>query len=60
MHWHCEGQKKDGDLRYSDSTTYQNLHEAYLSFEAKIQNIRLRLAADGFNRISNTVIVHSP
>lgn len=42
MHWHCKGRAKDGDLRHpADSKACQDWHEAYLSFEAKIRNIRL-------------------
>ena len=57
MTWHAFGRKNDGKLRHpADSDTWRAMDARYPHFSSETRNIRLGVAADGFNpfRTMNT------
>ncbi|XP_074336422.1 uncharacterized protein LOC141673568 [Apium graveolens] len=60
MTWHALAQKKDGKLRHpADGKGWKSLDTKYPEFGAEMRNVRLGLAADGFNPYRSMNISHS-
>ena len=60
MRWYEEERTKDGvQRRPADSITWRTFDERNPSFATDCQNIRLGLAADGFNPFKLISIAHS-
>ncbi|XP_074363733.1 uncharacterized protein LOC141704386 [Apium graveolens] len=60
MLWHAKGRKKDGKLRHpADAEAWKALDARYPQFSSENRNIRLGLAADGFNPFRTMNISHS-
>ncbi|XP_074377147.1 uncharacterized protein LOC141718667 [Apium graveolens] len=60
MVWHALGCKKDGKLRHpADAEAWKKMNALYPQFSLENRNIRLGLAADGFNPFRSMNINHS-
>ncbi|XP_074374253.1 uncharacterized protein LOC141714644 [Apium graveolens] len=60
MTWHALSRKKDGQLRHpADGKGWKSMDGKYPEFAAKMRNVRLGLAADGFNPYGSMNIFHS-
>ncbi|XP_074347515.1 uncharacterized protein LOC141686375 [Apium graveolens] len=60
MLWHAKGRKKDDKLRHpADAEAWKALDARYPQFSSENRNIRLGLAADGFNPFRTMNISHS-
>ncbi|XP_074377722.1 uncharacterized protein LOC141719247 [Apium graveolens] len=60
MIWHALARKKDGKLRHPvDGKGWKSLDTKYPEFGAEMRNVRLGLAADGFNPYRSMNISHS-
>ncbi|XP_074322757.1 uncharacterized protein LOC141659727 [Apium graveolens] len=60
MLWHAKGRKKDGKLRHpADAEAWKALDARYPQFSSENRNIRLGLAADGFNPFCTMNISHN-
>ncbi|KAK9910877.1 hypothetical protein M0R45_034814 [Rubus argutus] len=60
MKWHAEDRTKDDVLRHpADSLVWKTLDERYPNFASYSRNVRLGLAADGFNPFRTMSIAHS-
>ncbi|XP_074325524.1 uncharacterized protein LOC141663604 [Apium graveolens] len=60
MLWHAKGRKKDGKLRHpADVEAWKAFDACYPQFSSENRNIRLGLAADGFNPFRTMNISHS-
>ena len=60
MKWHAEGRVNDGLLRHpADSEAWKSFDSKYIKFSSKPRNVRLGLAADGFNPCENMSSTHS-
>ncbi|XP_074350584.1 uncharacterized protein LOC141689948 [Apium graveolens] len=58
--WHALARKKDGKLRHPiDGKSWKSLDTKYPEFGAEMRNVRLGLAADGFNPYRSMNISHS-
>ena len=54
MKWHANGHVNDGLLRYHvDSEAWKSFDSKYIEFSSEPRNVRLGLAADGFNLYGN-------
>ncbi|KAL8154920.1 hypothetical protein AgCh_000324 [Apium graveolens] len=61
MRWHTLGRTKDGKLRHSaDALAWKAMDARYPDFEAENQNVRLGVAADGFNPYRSMNLSHKP
>ena len=60
MKWHANGHVNDGLLRHpADSKAWKSFDSKYIEFSLKPRNVRLGLAADGFNLYGNMSSTHS-
>ena len=60
MTWHAKGRKKDGKLRHpADAEAWKSMDARYPQFSSEIRNVRLGIAADGFNPFRTMNTVHS-
>lgn len=60
MRWHATECPKDGFMRHpSDSPAWKHLDLQYPEFGAEVRNVRLGLAADGFNPFGNMSSAYS-
>ena len=60
MKWHAKGRVNVGLLRYpADFEAWKSFDSKYIEFSSKPCNVRLRLAADGFNSYGNISSTHS-
>ncbi|XP_074355859.1 uncharacterized protein LOC141695518 [Apium graveolens] len=60
MVWHALGRKKDGKLRHpTNAEAWKKMDALYPQFSLENRNIRLGLAADGFNPFRSMNINHS-
>jgi hypothetical protein len=60
MPWHKTGRSVDGILRHPvDGTSWQEFDSRYPEFASEARNVRLGLAADGFNPFGNMCSPHS-
>ena len=60
MKWHAKGRVNDGLLKHSaDSEVWKSFDSKYIEFSSKSCNVRLGLAADGFNPYGNMSSTHS-
>ena len=60
MTWHEVGRIKDGKLRHpADAEAWKSLDVRYPDFDAENRNVRLGLAADGFNPYRTMGLNHS-
>ena len=60
MRWHAEGRTKDGCLRHpADSPAWKTFDFFHEDFSSEHRNIRLGLAADGFNPFKTMSVSHS-
>lgn len=60
MRWHATKCPKDGFMRHpSDSPVWKHLDLIYPEFGVEIHNVRLGLAADGFNPFGNMSSAHN-
>ena len=60
MKWHTNGRVNDGLLRHpADSKTWKSFDSKYIEFSSEPRNMRLGLAADGFNPYRNMNTSHS-
>ncbi|XP_040364563.1 uncharacterized protein LOC121050060 [Rosa chinensis] len=60
MKWHAEDRTKDDVLRHpADSLVWKTLDEKFPDFSSDSRNVRLGLAADGFNPFRTMSIAHS-
>lgn len=61
MKWHSEERLEEyGVIRHpADTPAWKSLDERYPDFSSDIRNVRLGLAADGFNPFGNMNIAHS-
>ncbi|XP_028074698.1 uncharacterized protein LOC114277071 [Camellia sinensis] len=54
MKWHAEGRTNDGIMRHpADSMAWKTFDSRYVDFSFDSRNVRLGLAADGFNPYGN-------
>ena len=54
MKWHAKGHAKHGLLRHpTDSEAWKSFDSKYIEFSSEPRNVRLGLAADGFNLYGN-------
>ena len=60
MKWHANGRVNDGLMRHPiDSETWKSFDSKYIEFSSEPRNVRLGLAADGFNPYGNISTSHS-
>ena len=60
MKWHAVGHVNDGLLRHlADSEHWKSFDSKYIEFSSEPRNVRLGLAADGFNLYGNMSSTHS-
>ena len=60
MVWHNTGRSEEGTMRHPvDGTAWKHLDTKYFSFSSEPRNVRLALAADGFNPFGNMSSKHS-
>ncbi|XP_062013496.1 uncharacterized protein LOC133729885 [Rosa rugosa] len=60
MKWHAEDRTKDDVLRHpADSPVWKTLDQKFPDFSSDSRNVRLGLAADGFNPFRTMSIAHS-
>ncbi|XP_028051175.1 uncharacterized protein LOC114255823 [Camellia sinensis] len=60
MRWHVEGRIDDGKMRHpADSPVWKNFDTLYPKFASEPRNVRLGLAADGFNPFKAMNVAHS-
>ncbi|XP_028102273.1 uncharacterized protein LOC114301519 [Camellia sinensis] len=60
MRWHVEGRIDDGKMRHpADSLVWKNFDTLYPKFASEPRNVRLGLAADGFNPFKAMNVAHS-
>ncbi|XP_074356308.1 uncharacterized protein LOC141696010 [Apium graveolens] len=60
MTWHALSRKKDGRFRHlADGKGWKSMESKYPEFAAEMRNVRLGLAADGFNPYRSINISHS-
>nr|XP_043637986.1 uncharacterized protein LOC122608986 [Erigeron canadensis] len=61
MTWHATGQSTEvGKMRHPvDGTTWKDFDARYPDFASEPKNVRLRLAADGFNPFGNMSVSYS-
>ena len=60
MKWHTNGRVNDGLLRHpADSKTWKSFDSKYIEFSSEPCNVRLGLAADGFDPYGNISSTHS-
>jgi hypothetical protein len=60
MRWHAEDRTRDGVLRHpTDGEAWRSFDILHLDFMADSRNVRLGLAADGFNPFGNMSTSHS-
>ena len=58
--WHVNGRTNDGIIRYpADSDAWKMFDTTHLQFSSEPRNVRLRLAADGFNPFGIMSTTHS-
>ena len=58
--WHAKGRVNVGLLRHpADFEAWKSFDSKYIEFSSKPCNVRLRLAADGFNSYGNISSTHS-
>ncbi|KAK9990118.1 hypothetical protein SO802_025103 [Lithocarpus litseifolius] len=60
MKWHANGRVNDGLMRHpADSEAWKSFDSKYIEFSSEPRNVRLGLAADGFNPYGNMSTSHS-
>ncbi|XP_030946005.1 uncharacterized protein LOC115970519 [Quercus lobata] len=60
MKWHANGRTEDGVMRHpADSDAWKMFDTTHLQFSSKPRNVRLGLAADGFNPFGMLSTTHS-
>lgn len=60
MTWHAVGRKDDGKLRHpADAVAWKTMDALYPEFSAENRNVRLGVAADGFNPFRTMSLSHS-
>ncbi|XP_073057930.1 uncharacterized protein [Primulina eburnea] len=60
MQWHSKKRVVDGILRHpADSQAWKAFDERHHDFASDVRNVRLGLAADGFNPFKNQSVSHS-
>ena len=60
MKWHVNGRMNDGLIRHpADSKAWKSFDFKYIEFSSEPRNVRLGLAADGFNPYGNMSTTHS-
>ena len=60
MRWHSTGGAEDGTMRHPvDGTSWKEFDKKYPNFSKEPRNVRLALAADGFNPFGNMSSAHS-
>ena len=60
MKWHAKGHANHGLLRHpTDSEAWKSFDSKYIEFSSEPRNVRLRLAADGFDPYGNMSSTHS-
>ncbi|CAN6172856.1 unnamed protein product [Urochloa humidicola] len=60
MRWHSKGRTQDGLLRHpADSPAWKNFDATQHEFSSEVRNVRLGLAADGFNPFGNMNVSYS-
>ncbi|XP_028105558.1 uncharacterized protein LOC114304604 [Camellia sinensis] len=60
MRWHTKGRIDDGKMRHpADSPVWKNFDNLYPKFASEPRNVRLGLAADGFNPYKAMNVSHS-
>ncbi|XP_074377420.1 uncharacterized protein LOC141718947 [Apium graveolens] len=60
MRWHAVGRKEDGKLRHpADAKAWKSMDACYPDFSSEIRNVRLGVAADGFNPFRSMNLSHS-
>ena len=60
MKWHANGRVNDGLMRHPvDSETWKLFDSKYIEFLSEPRNVRLGLAANGFNPYGNMSSTHS-
>ncbi|XP_028116383.1 uncharacterized protein LOC114314134 [Camellia sinensis] len=60
MRWHVEGRIDDGKMRHpADYPVWKNFDTLYPKFASKPHNVKLGLAADGFNLFKAMNVAHS-
>lgn len=60
MRWHAEGRIDDGKMRHpADSAVWKNFDNLYPKFASEPRNVKLGLAADGFNPFKAMNVSHS-
>ncbi|XP_074324230.1 uncharacterized protein LOC141661146 [Apium graveolens] len=60
MTWHAVGRKNNGKLRHpADGEAWKEMDTRYPQFSSEIRNIRLGIAADGFNPFRIMKTLHS-
>ena len=58
--WHANGRVNDGLMRHpADSEAWKSFDSKYIEFASEPCNVRLGLAADGFNPYGNISSTHS-
>ena len=58
--WHANGHMNDGLLGHSaDSEAWKSFDSKYIEFSSVSRNVRLGLAANGFNLYGNMSTSHS-
>ena len=54
MKWHANGHVNDGLMRHpAESKAWKSFDSKYIEFSSESRNVRLGLAADGFNLYGN-------
>ena len=60
MKWHANGCVNDRLLRHpADSEAWKSFDSKYIEFSSEPRNVRLGLAADGFDSYGNISSTHS-
>ena len=60
MKWHANGRVNGGLLRHpADSEAWKSFDSKYIEFSFEPRNVRLGLAADGFNLFGSISTSHS-
>ncbi|XP_026384903.1 uncharacterized protein LOC113280500 [Papaver somniferum] len=58
--WHARNKSKDGKMRHpTDSLAWKHIEKKYPEFASDPRNLRLGLAADGFNPFGDLSVAHS-
>jgi len=59
MKWHFNGRVKEGLLRHlANSETWKLFDSEYIEYSSEPRNVRLGLAANGFNPYGNISSIH--